>query len=129
MRKPSNINFLRRSYLSKPYFFSVTVQKTSWQFSMSQKDLILTFQSLRRYHQPYYSNFKVVLALRMFTSLKKKRVNHGKVRRSRQKSRSSRSEVFCEKGVLKNFTKFRGKHLWHRCFPVNFVKFLRTPFL
>ena len=64
--------------------------------------------------------------------------------------RSSRPEVFCKKGVLKNFTKFTGKHLcqslffnkvaglrpatllkkrlWHRCFPVNFVKFLRTPF-
>ena len=58
-------------------------------------------------------------------------------------------EVFCKKGVLKNFTKFIGKHLcqslffnkvagvrpatllkkrlWRRCFPVNFVKFLRTP--
>ena len=24
--------------------------------------------------------------------------------------RSSHSEVFCKKGVLKNFTKFRGKH-------------------
>ena len=59
--------------------------------------------------------------------------------------RSSRPEVFCKKGVLKNFTKFTEKHLcqnlfslkvaglkkepWHRCFPVNFVKFLRTPFL
>ena len=64
-------------------------------------------------------------------------------------SRSSRPEVFCKKGVLRNFTKFTGKHLceslffnkvaglacnfikkrlWHRCFPVNFVKFLRTPF-
>ena len=48
------------------------------------------------------------------------------------------------KGVLKNFTKFTGKHLcqsvffnketllkkrlWHRYFPVDFVKFLRTPF-
>ena len=64
--------------------------------------------------------------------------------------RSSRPEVFCKKGVLSNFTKFTGKHLcqrlffnkvaglrpatllkrslWHRCFPVNFVKFLRTPF-
>ena len=56
---------------------------------------------------------------------------------------SSRPEVFCKKGVLKNFTKFTGKglcqslffnkiaglkkRLWHRC-PVNFVKFLRTPF-
>ena len=64
--------------------------------------------------------------------------------------RSSRPEVFCKKGVLKNFTKCTGKHLcqsfffnkvaglrpatllkmrlWHRCFPVNFAKFSRTPF-
>ena len=59
-------------------------------------------------------------------------------------------EVFYEKGVLRNFKKITGKHpcqslffnkvaglrsatllekiLWHRCFPVNLVKFLRTPF-
>ena len=47
--------------------------------------------------------------------------------------RSSRPEVFCKKGVLRNFTKVAGKHLcqslWHRCFPVNFVKFLITSFL
>ena len=58
-------------------------------------------------------------------------------------------EVFCKKSVLINFAKFTGKHLcqsiffnkvsalrpatllkrrpWHRCFPVNFAKFLRTP--
>ena len=56
-----------------------------------------------------------------------------------------------EKGVLKNLVKFTGKHLcqnlffnevkglrlqfllkkrlWHRCFPVNFAKCLRAPFL
>ena len=48
-------------------------------------------------------------------------------------------EVFCKKGVLRNFAKFIGKRLrqvtllkkrlWHKCFPVNFMKFLRTPFL
>ena len=65
-------------------------------------------------------------------------------------SRSSRPEVFCKKGIVRNFTKFTEKHLrqrlffnkvaglrpatllkkslWHRCSPVNFVKFLRTPF-
>ena len=65
--------------------------------------------------------------------------------------RSSRLEVFCKKGVLRNFAKFTGKHLcqslffnkvaclrpatllkmrlWHRCFLVNFAKFLRTSFL
>ena len=56
-----------------------------------------------------------------------------------------------KKGVLRNFAKFLGKHLcpslffnkvvglrsatllkkrlWHRCFPMNFAKFLRKPFL
>ena len=56
--------------------------------------------------------------------------------------------MLCKKGVLREFTKFTGKHLcqslffnkvaglrpatllkkrlWHRCFPVNFVKFLRA---
>ena len=60
-------------------------------------------------------------------------------------------EVFCKKGILKNFTKFIVKHRcqnlffnkvaglrsatifkirpWHRCFPVNFAKFLRTSFV
>ena len=61
--------------------------------------------------------------------------------------RSSRLEVFCKKGVLRNLAKFTGKHLcqslffnkveacnfikkrlWHRCFPMNFVKFLKRPF-
>ena len=61
-------------------------------------------------------------------------------------------EVFCKKGVLRNFAKFTGntcardsfliklqalslrpapflkKSLWHKCFPVNFAKFLRAPF-
>ena len=56
-----------------------------------------------------------------------------------------------KRDVLRNFAKFTGKHLsqslffnevaglgavillkkrlWHRCFPLNFAKFLRTPFL
>ena len=60
-------------------------------------------------------------------------------------------EVFCKKGVLKNFAEFTGIHMyqklflnkvaflrpaallkkrpWHRCFSVNFMKFLRTLFL
>ena len=50
-------------------------------------------------------------------------------------------EVFCKKGVRRNFTKFTGKRLCqslffnkvaglrHGCFPVNFGKFLRTSFL
>ena len=67
--------------------------------------------------------------------------------------RSSRPEMFCKKSLLKNFAKFTGKtcarvsffkklqaiglrpatllknRLWHRCFPANFTKFLRTPFI
>ena len=57
---------------------------------------------------------------------------------------------FCKKGALRNFANFTGKQLcqslffikvacvrpvtlskkrlWHRCFPVNFAKFLRTSF-
>ena len=52
--------------------------------------------------------------------------------------KSSCPEEFCRKGVLRNFAKFTGKHLrqilflkkrlWHKCFPVNLAKFLRTPF-
>ena len=62
--------------------------------------------------------------------------------------RSSRLEVFCKKDVLRNFAKFKGKHLcqspffnkvaglkpptllkkrpWHRCFPVNLAKFAKN---
>ena len=54
-------------------------------------------------------------------------------------TRSSHQRCSLKKGVLRNFTKFTGKHLCQslffnkvagpRCFPVNFVKLLRTPFL
>ena len=55
-------------------------------------------------------------------------------------SRSSHQRCSIKKGVLRNFAKFTGKHLcrslfliklqalWHRCFSVNFAKFLETPF-
>ena len=68
-----------------------------------------------------------------------------------KKNRSSHQRCSIRKGVLRNFSKFTGKHLcqslffnkvaglrpatllkkrlWHRCFPVNFEKFLRTPFV
>ena len=60
-------------------------------------------------------------------------------------------DVFCKNGILRNFAKWTGKRLcqrlffnkiagarsatllkkslWQRCCPVNFAKFLRTPFL
>ena len=65
--------------------------------------------------------------------------------------KSSRPEVFCEKGVLIDVKKFTGKHLCrslffnklrglrpaillkkrfsHGCFPMNFATSLRTPYL
>ena len=51
--------------------------------------------------------------------------------------RNSRSQIFFKIGVLKKFAKLScrqllqlnlKKRLCHRCFPVNFAKFLRTPF-
>ena len=38
-------------------------------------------------------------------------VNVKKRKEKRKKRRSSHPEVFCKKGVLRNFTKFTGKHL------------------
>ena len=62
--------------------------------------------------------------------------------------RSSHRRRSVKKDVVRNFAKFTGKHLcqrlffnkvakatllkkrlWRRCFPVNFAKFVRTPFL
>ena len=80
------------------------------------------------------------------------KLNHDTTRKiESEKSISSRPEVFCRIGVLRNFAKFTPKHLsqslffnkvaslrpatlvkkrlWLRCFPMNFAKFLRTPFL
>ena len=43
-------------------------------------------------------------------------------------ARSSLLEVFCKKRCSWPANLFK-KRLWHRCFPVNFAKFLRTAFL
>ena len=59
------------------------------------------------------------------------------------KTRSGHRRCSLRKGVLRNFPKFTGKHLntcarvsifiklqaWYRCFPVNFSKLVRSPFL
>ena len=66
-----------------------------------------------------------------------------------EKFRSSHQKCSMKKSVFRNFTKSTGKHLcqnlffnkvvglrpatllkkrlWHKCFPMNFAKFLRTP--
>ena len=48
--------------------------------------------------------------------------------KSKDKS-SSHQGCSVKKGVLKISKKLLKKRLQHMCFPVNFVKFLRTPFL
>ena len=67
-----------------------------------------------------------------------------------RRSRGSYQRCYVRKGILRNFAKFKGKHLfqglflkklagvraasllqkrlWRRCLPENFTKFLRTPF-
>ena len=45
------------------------------------------------------------------------------------KHRGSRPELFCKKSVLRRPATLLRKGLWYKCFPVNFGKFLRTPFL
>ena len=82
------------------------------------------------------------------TSRKRNGLNICKIIKGFFNSGNNRLEVFRKTDVLRNLTKFTGKHLcqslflnkvagleasnfirlWHRCFPMNFVKFLRTPF-
>ena len=60
----------------------------------------------------------------------------GSNQKENDKDRSCHLEVFCENGVVRNFAKFTGKSeslfllkkVECRCFPVNFLKFLRTIF-
>ena len=81
----------------------------------------------------------------------KKVITLRKIQVKMKNFRSSRPEVFYKKGAVRIFTKFTGKYLcqslflnkvaglrtatllkkrlWHRCFPVNFVKSLRTPLM
>ena len=60
---------------------------------------------------------------------------HYKIINTISSLRSSRPEVFCEKGVLRKFAKFLERHLCQNLFfnkvaalPVSFVKSLRTSF-
>ena len=83
-------------------------------------------------------NHSAIAKFKILKRLKGKKIRNYLPSVNLQKQRCS-----VEKGVHRNFTKFTGKHLsqslrpatlskkrlWHRCFTVNFAKFLRTPFL
>ena len=92
----------------------------------------------------YWNSTQTVEFLKLFLSLSDNMLS------VKFQYRNSCLEVFCEKGVLRNFAKFKKnssarvsflmklqteactllkRRLWRTCFPVNFAKFLRTPFL
>ena len=86
-------------------------------------------------------NLNILAILRTFLNLTKKELWKTLHQQKQQ------SEVLYNKGFLKNFVNFTGKHpcqslfwnkfittllkkrLWHRCFSVKFANFLRTSFL
>ena len=98
-----------------------------------------------------YSQHKVSMQQKYIFFSKKPFLESTEFGEIRATVRGSRPEVFCKKVVLGNFAKFTGKHLcqslffnkvadlrlatllkkrlWQGCFPVNFAKFRRTPFL
>ena len=71
------------------------------------------------------------LVVKTYTYVKKKRNDFAFIQKFRP-------EVFCKRDVSEHFRSscpvrlrpatLSKMRLWHRCFPVNFVKFLRTPF-
>ena len=89
----------------------------------------------------YLKKFKILKCLSYYGSFRKYLLR--KSNSKRKKNRKSHRRCSVKKGVLRNFAKITEKHLcqslrsatllkkrlWHRCFPVNFEKFLRTPFL
>ena len=101
---------------------------------------------LKRKGKAYFASFTLSLSFSCLRGILVELFLH----RSQLMYRSSRPEVFCKLGALRNFTKFTGKHLcqglflnkvaglrpttllkkglWHKCFTVNFAKFLRAPF-
>ena len=106
-------------------------------------------ENINKVHQIIFF-YKIILLMRIYLETLSLGDSLYGVHTMSQNDRSSRPEVFCRKGVLRNFAKLIGKHLyqslflnktaglkpatllknrlWHKCFPVNFVKVLRTPF-
>ena len=105
----------------------------------------------RFFHHPGNCKFLICITLRTTTT--PNWIHPLNIRKWEQCNtfRSSHRRCSVKKGVLRNTAKFTGKQLcqslflhkiagfrpvtlfkkrlWHRCFPVNFMKFLKAPFL
>ena len=70
----------------------------------------------------YTANMRLCLAYKMASRTPKRRIQENlfvedlQTASSETPDRSSRPEVICEKGVLRNFAKFTGKHLCQSLF-------------
>ena len=119
---------------------------------MDQFDEDVPDEKKYRYHKRCYQDYTNKQKLKRITKkqneegdlLRQSSESAGNMCKKNMDIRSSHSQMFFKIGVLKNFTKFAGKHLFQslffnkvvgprpelrqRCFPVNFVKFLRTLF-
>ena len=117
---------------------SNSVEDYLYQFSSPSLEIFLEIKGVWYFGSNYSGDMKLVLVFNICQlSLYSSTVAF----------RSSRLEVFCEKGVLRIFAKFRGKHLcqslffnkrdlqlkkklWNRYFfSVIFANFRRTPFI
>ena len=107
-------------------------------FAKSVSYLALCFSKLETtFFKKYllYSGYSMWLQCHK-TCIRRKKISFWKYLKFIQHSFWTLEEAtrrcFERKCVLRNFTRpsilFK-KRLWHRCSPVNFVKFLRTPFL
>ena len=115
----------------------MATREATFMFSFSNNHNLVPFHLLWRVTVYFLWKVRKVVTLNL--------AKHSKKTRRFLTNRSSRPEVFCKNCVLKNFTKLPGMHLyqslsliklqisnfikkrlWHRYFPVNFAKFLRT---
>ena len=69
---------------------------------------LVVYNNHQAFHQRYW---------RLKSWLRKKMAVKNRLKNTKRNTRSSRPEVFCEKSVLRNFTKFTGKRLCQSLFP------------
>ena len=81
--------------------------------------------------------FRIKIKKRKILYRKKSPLSKNPLSKDKGNTRSCHQRCSVKKHFFRNFAKFTGfrpatllkERLWHRRFPVNFTKFLRTPFL